>query len=106
MSGVDTSELGASIAEKFGKAVGPIYRHISECLFHGTSSAQFDIYFELASLSTLSGWEPDRAKILASQLASKGYFAGEAAGLRLASREGLAIFCNQKMIAYRPISTR
>ncbi|KAF7980170.1 hypothetical protein HWV62_39641 [Athelia sp. TMB] len=68
VSGVDTSELGASIAEKFGKAVGPIYRHIT-------------------SLSTLSGWEPDRAKILASQLASKGYFAGEAAGLRLASRE-------------------
>ncbi|KZP21149.1 hypothetical protein FIBSPDRAFT_788486 [Athelia psychrophila] len=68
-SGVDTSELGASVAEKFGKAVGPIHRQI-------------------ISLSTLSGWEPDRAKIMASQLASKGYFAGEAAGLRLASREG------------------
>jgi phosphatidylinositol 4-kinase len=42
----------------------------------------------VASLANLSSWKPDRAKILASQLASKGYFAGEAAGLRLASREG------------------
>lgn len=31
----------------------------------------------------------DRAKILASQIASKGYFAGEAAGIRLASRTGM-----------------
>lgn len=32
----------------------------------------------------------DGAKILASQVASKGYFAGEAAGIRLANRTGLA----------------
>jgi phosphatidylinositol 4-kinase len=42
----------------------------------------------LASLGNLSDGTSDRAKILASQLATKGYFAGEAAGLRLASREG------------------
>lgn len=30
----------------------------------------------------------DKAKTLASQVASKGYFAGEAAGVRLASRIG------------------
>jgi len=42
-----------------------------------------------ASLSALSGWKLDRAKKLASQIAGKSYFAGEAAGLRLASREGL-----------------
>jgi phosphatidylinositol 4-kinase len=30
----------------------------------------------------------DAAKLLSSQIAIKGYFAGEAAGVRLASREG------------------
>jgi phosphatidylinositol 4-kinase len=28
--GPDTAELGASIAEQFGKAVGPVYRHLSK----------------------------------------------------------------------------
>jgi phosphatidylinositol 4-kinase len=42
----------------------------------------------LASLSTLSHWKFDQAARLASQIASKGYFAGEAAGMRLASCEG------------------
>ncbi|ESK94184.1 phosphatidylinositol 4-kinase [Moniliophthora roreri MCA 2997] len=63
----DATELGASIAEKFGKAVGPIQR-------------------QLAALANLSQWKTDKAKVLASQIASKGYFAGEVAGLRLASR--------------------
>ncbi|KAJ3814722.1 hypothetical protein F5876DRAFT_72711 [Lentinula aff. lateritia] len=63
----DASELGASIAEKFGKAIGPVQR-------------------QLTSLAKLSSWSSDKAKVLASQIASKGYFAGEAAGLRLASR--------------------
>ncbi|KAG6376278.1 hypothetical protein JVT61DRAFT_2256 [Boletus reticuloceps] len=66
--GSDTSELGASMAEKFAKAFGPPHR-------------------QLTSLRSLSNWEYDRAKIFASQLASKSYFAGEAAGLRLASRK-------------------
>ncbi|KAG8217643.1 hypothetical protein J3R82DRAFT_5796 [Butyriboletus roseoflavus] len=66
--GSDTSELGASMAEKFAKAFGPPHR-------------------QLTSLRSLSNWEYDRAKVLASQLASKSYFAGEAAGLRLASRK-------------------
>lgn len=43
---------------------------------------------DVASLSSLSRWKPDRARVLASQLASKGYFAGEAAGLRLAFNNG------------------
>ncbi|PPQ71810.1 hypothetical protein CVT24_006200, partial [Panaeolus cyanescens] len=62
-----TSELGASLAEKFGKALGPVHRH-------------------LASLASLSQWKIDRAKVLSSQIAIKGYFAGEAAGIRLAHR--------------------
>jgi len=45
---------------------------------------------KIASLSLLSGWKPDRAKMLASQLASKGYFTGEVAGIRLASRNGMS----------------
>jgi phosphatidylinositol 4-kinase len=36
--------------------------------------------------------QSDRAKVMASQIASKGYFAGEAAGLRLANREGESFF--------------
>ncbi|KAK7467455.1 Phosphatidylinositol 4-kinase stt4 [Stygiomarasmius scandens] len=65
----DSSELGATIAEKFGKAVGPVSR-------------------QLTSLSSLANWKEDKAKVLTSQIASKTYFAGEAAGLRLASRQG------------------
>ncbi|KAF8913519.1 hypothetical protein CPB85DRAFT_1299266 [Mucidula mucida] len=69
-AGVEGAELGASIAEQFGKAVGPVQR-------------------QLTSLSALSGQTMDRSKILASQIASKGYFSGEAAGVRLAGRSGV-----------------
>lgn len=41
-----------------------------------------------ASLASLSQWKTDGAKKLASQIALKGYFAGEAAGVRLASHAG------------------
>ncbi|KAK0463795.1 uncharacterized protein EV420DRAFT_1520089 [Desarmillaria tabescens] len=68
-SGTDGAELGASIAEQFGKAIGPVQR-------------------QLVSLSALSNRTLDKANILASQIASRGYFAGEAAGIRLASRSG------------------
>lgn len=40
----------------------------------------------------MSNSKSDKAKVLASQIASKGYFAGEAAGLRLASRTGKCAF--------------
>lgn len=40
----------------------------------------------------MSNSKADKAKVLASQIASKGYFAGEAAGLRLASRTGMSSF--------------
>jgi len=40
-----------------------------------------------ASLASLSRWDIDAAKTLSSQIAIKGYFAGEAAGIRLANRE-------------------
>jgi phosphatidylinositol 4-kinase A len=30
--GADTAELGASIAEQFGKAVGPVHRHLSKLI--------------------------------------------------------------------------
>lgn len=43
----------------------------------------------LASLASLSRWEVDAAKIFSSQIAIKGYFAGEAAGIRLANRESM-----------------
>ncbi|KAF8798204.1 hypothetical protein BYT27DRAFT_7178838 [Phlegmacium glaucopus] len=66
---INYAELGASIAEQFGKAIGPVHR-------------------QLVCLSSLSPWKLDAAKALASQIAIKGYYAGEAAGLRLANREG------------------
>ncbi|KAF7311374.1 hypothetical protein MKEN_01039300 [Mycena kentingensis (nom. inval.)] len=68
-TGAEWTELGASVAEQFGKSIGPVHR-------------------QLVSLSTLSKMKADGAKSLASQIASKGYFAGEAAGIRLASRQG------------------
>ncbi|KAG2100206.1 uncharacterized protein F5147DRAFT_710970 [Suillus discolor] len=66
--GADAAELGASVAETFAKAFGPVHR-------------------QLSSLCSLSNWKSDRARALASQLASKCYFAGEVAGLRLAARK-------------------
>ncbi|KAF5373565.1 hypothetical protein D9758_000828 [Tetrapyrgos nigripes] len=65
----DASELGATIAEKFGKAIGQVPR-------------------QLVSLSNLGSWKVDKAKVLTSQIAIKSYYAGEAAGLRLARRQG------------------
>lgn len=64
----DTAELGASVAETFAKAFGPVHR-------------------QLSSLCSLSNWKSDRARALASQLASKRYFSGEVVGLRLAARK-------------------
>ncbi|KAI8989762.1 atypical/PIKK/PI4K protein kinase [Trametes punicea] len=66
----DSSELGASIALRWAKAIGPIDR-------------------KLSSLSSLSITKLDRAKTMASQLASKGYFAGEAVGFRFGRASGL-----------------
>jgi hypothetical protein len=40
----------------------------------------------------LSKHKPDRAKILTSQIASKAYFIGEIAGLRLAGRGGQTFY--------------
>ena len=81
----DATELGASIAERFGKAVGPVNRQLSKstlllCLTWLTPYP--------AALSNLSPGKTDKAKVLSSQIASKGYFAGEVAGLRLARRSG------------------
>ncbi|CAA7271519.1 unnamed protein product [Cyclocybe aegerita] len=70
LSGINSAELGASIAEQFGKAIGPVHR-------------------QLSSLSSFSPWNFDAAKTLSSQIAIKGYFAGEAAGIRLANRESV-----------------
>ncbi|KAF9014020.1 hypothetical protein BDQ17DRAFT_1475819 [Cyathus striatus] len=69
-SGLDSAELGASTAEQFSKMIAPTQR-------------------QLTSLSSLSRWKMDAAKALASQIAIKGHFSGEAAGIRLASRSGL-----------------
>ncbi|TFK54620.1 hypothetical protein OE88DRAFT_1653021 [Heliocybe sulcata] len=67
----DSLELGATVAADFGKAIGPAER-------------------QLASLASLAPGEHDRAKTLTSQVAAKVYFAGEVAGIRLASRMGAA----------------
>ncbi|KAH9071165.1 hypothetical protein EDB83DRAFT_2366879 [Lactarius deliciosus] len=69
LSPIDAVDLGASIAENYGKAIGPVER-------------------KLSSLVTLSKHKPDRAKTVTSQIASKAYFTGEIAGLRLAGRGG------------------
>lgn len=62
-------------------------RKLGTC-YYPISPIRSSHLYTLASLSALSNWKADGAKTLASQIASKGYFAGEAAGLRLASREG------------------
>ncbi|KIK92048.1 hypothetical protein PAXRUDRAFT_830328 [Paxillus rubicundulus Ve08.2h10] len=72
LTGSDAAELGASVAEKFAKAFGPAHR-------------------QLTSLRSLSSLESDCAKVLASQLASKSYFTGEVAGLRLANHNAQGI---------------
>ena len=46
------------------------------------------IHASKGSLSAISVWKPDRTKALASQIASKSYFSGEIAGLRLSRRTG------------------
>ncbi|TBU65484.1 atypical/PIKK/PI4K protein kinase [Dichomitus squalens] len=67
---MESCELGASIALNWAKAIGPIER-------------------KLASLSSMSIFKPDRAKTLANQLASKGYYTGEAAGFKFGRASGL-----------------
>ncbi|KAM6500354.1 hypothetical protein JOM56_003368 [Amanita muscaria] len=62
--GIESSELGASIAEEFAKAIGPVHA-------------------QLASLAAMSPWTTDGAKTLASQIAIKSYFVGESSGTRL-----------------------
>jgi phosphatidylinositol 4-kinase len=42
-------------------------------------------HFTSQPLRSLSNWKSDRARALASQLASKCYFSGEVAGSRLAT---------------------
>jgi hypothetical protein len=85
LSPIDSVDLGASIAENYGKAIGPVERKLCMCCLIRLFSI-FD-YF-LASLAALSKHKPDRAKIVTSQIASKAYFIGEIAGLRLAGRGG------------------
>jgi phosphatidylinositol 4-kinase len=86
LSATDTAELGASVAEQFGKAIASVERQLSN--WNSPDPLVLAHSRLIASLSLLSGWKPDRAKMLASQLASKGYFAGEVAGIRLASQDG------------------
>ncbi|KAF9446332.1 hypothetical protein P691DRAFT_708828 [Macrolepiota fuliginosa MF-IS2] len=71
VTGADSAELGASVAERFGKDIGPVHRH-------------------LFSLKSLSHWNMDQAKILTSQIAIRSYYSGEAAGFRFSGKE----YCN------------
>lgn len=57
----DTADLGASVAEHFGKAISPGER-------------------QLKSLASLASWKADNAKTHISQLARKAFFAGESRG--------------------------
>ncbi|KAM5531731.1 hypothetical protein V8D89_014580 [Ganoderma adspersum] len=70
LSLMESSELGASVALHWAKAIGQIER-------------------KLASLSSMSSFKPDRAKMLASQLVSKGYYTGEAVGFKFGRASGL-----------------
>lgn len=81
-----TSELGASVAERFGKGVAPLNRHLrgSNKL---TGMALHRLMASVVSLSSISESPVDGAKSLASQIAIKGYYAGEAAGIRLSHCE-------------------
>ncbi|KAH9843165.1 atypical/PIKK/PI4K protein kinase [Rhodofomes roseus] len=70
LSATEASELGASVALQYGRAIGPIDR-------------------KLMSISAMSSWKLDSAKLIASQIASKGYFAGEVNGYRAGHMDGL-----------------
>jgi phosphatidylinositol 4-kinase A len=85
LSPIDVVDLGASIAETYLKAIGPVQRTL--CTIHLISLSHF-INYAIASLASLSKHKPDRAKVVISQIASKAYFTGEIAGLRLAGRGG------------------
>jgi phosphatidylinositol 4-kinase A len=85
LSPIDAVDLGASIAETYGKAIGPVQRKL--CMTHLVLLSYF-IDHAVASLASLSKHKPDRAKVVISQIASKAYFVGEIAGLRLAGRGG------------------
>lgn len=95
----ETSELGASVAQEFGRLIGPVQRHLSK-LPHSTHCWP-PAHSRLGSLAALTknlrlrDCEIDSAKALAGQLASKSYFAGESAGVRLAhSQNGTHnLFC-------------
>jgi len=87
LSPIDSVDLGASIAENYGKAIGPVERKL--CTYSRSSLFRiFTIHFCTASLAALSKHKPDRAKTVTSQIASKAYYIGEIAGLRLAGRGG------------------
>jgi hypothetical protein len=85
LSPIDTVDLGASIAENYGKAIGPVQRKL--CTYRRSHFFNNFNRFS-ASLAALSKHKPDRAKIVTSQIASKAYYTGEIAGLRLAGRGG------------------
>jgi phosphatidylinositol 4-kinase len=82
---VDSADLGASVAENFGKAISPGERQLS---------MQVICYWSIianvpsASLASLASFKLDHAKTHVSQLAAKAYFLGEATGARMADSKG------------------
>ena len=81
----EATELGASSAARFGREIGESERNFSGG-FTCASASDGLTHFSKGSLSAISVWKPDRTKTLASQIASKSYFSGEIAGLRLFRR--------------------
>ena len=83
----EVTELGASLAARFGREISESERNFSGFSSCAPPSGVL-IRSPKGSLSAISVWKPDRTKALASQIASKSYFSGEIAGLRLSRRTG------------------
>jgi phosphatidylinositol 4-kinase len=85
----EATELGASLAAHFAREISASERNLSR-VFHlvGVCICVYSSTFPKGSLAAISVWKPDRTKALASQIASKSYFSGEIAGLRLSRRTG------------------
>ena len=88
---MESSELGASVALHWAKAIGQIERKLGAALFGSTHARH--LISHAASLSSMSPFKPDRAKMLASQLVSKGYYTGEAVGFKFGRASGKPSQC-------------
>ena len=87
-SSSEATELGASLAVHFAKEISLGERNLSGIFRLHTYVHGELTHFSEGSLPAISIWKLDRAKALASQIASRSYFSGEIAGLRLSRCTG------------------